>query len=309
MTLNVNAEPPIQAGDTQPRRPIPMPEEERRGCANPLLLLVVALMLIGIFVSMVALAAYAGYRDGGIIRRTQNAVALFGTLDGQATLAWQDLGTENYELADARCKYLIEIRPEYPGIRNCISTAQAAMSATPTFTPSAQPTETPIPTIAAATPTPSVITPDQLLARADAQINQGDNEAARKTLEALRGLDITFHRQEVEDKLVNVYLTLAQKYEYEGRLGELVNVVSYAEQIRDLSGDPNTQKWPVTKDAANLYISAKGYAASQNFAQAVTVYRLMLTRGYYNFLDTKKLACDTFTAAGDTASYQQFCAS
>ena len=308
MTLNVNAEPPVQAGDTQPRRPIAVPEEERRGCANPMLLVIVALMLLGIFVSMVALAAFAGYRDGGVTRRTQNAVALFGTLDGQATLAWQDLGTENYELADARCKYLIEIKPEYPGMRNCISTAQAAINATPTFTPTAPATATPIPTVEAAPTTSGVITPDQLLARADDQIGKGDNEAARKTLEALRGLDITFHRKEVEDKLITVYLTLAQKYEYEGRLGELVNVVSYAELIRDLSLDPNTQKWPITKDASVLYISAKNYAGAQNFTQAVLVYRLMLTRGYNNFLDTKQLACETFSKA-DSASYQQFCGS
>jgi hypothetical protein len=307
VTLNVNAEPPVQAGDTQPRRPVVMPEEERRGCANPLLVLIVALMLIGIFVSMIALAAFAGYRDGGVIRRTQNAVALFGTLDGQATLAWQDLATEHYELADARCKYLIEIKPEYPGMRNCISTAQAAMNATPTFTPTMQPTETPIPTAEVVLTTPSALTPETLLARADSQISNSDYEAARKTLEALRGLDISFRRQEVEDKLVNVYLTLAQKYEFEGRLGELVNVVSQAELIRDLSSNPNTQKWPITKDAANLYISAKSYAAAQNMPMAVQVYRLMMTRGYNNFLDTRKLACDTFTAGGDTSAYQQFC--
>jgi hypothetical protein len=235
-------------------------------------------------------------------------VALNGTLDGQATLAWQDLSTENYELADARCKYLIEIRPEYPGMRNCISTAQAAINATPTFTPTTQPTEMVIPTVEAAPTTSGAITPEQLLARADDQINKSDFENARKTLEALHGLAHDFRRQEVEDKLVTVYLTLASKYEFEGRLGEMVNVVSRAEQIRDLSADPNTQKWPVTKDAAVLYISAKNYAAAQNVALAVSVYRTMLTRGYNNFLDTKQLACATFQA-NDPTSYQQFCTS
>jgi type II secretory pathway pseudopilin PulG len=307
--LTLNHEPPLKAGDTQPRRPVaPAEDEERRGCANPLLAGLVALMLLGMIASMLALSAYLGYRDGGIVRRTQNAVALFGTLDWQATRAWQDLAESSFALADARCQYLIGVRPEYPGLRNCISTAQAALSATPTFTPSPLPSATPPPTTAPVIATPGAVTAEQLFSRAQDQINAGEYEAARKTLEALRGLDVAFRRSEVEALLVTVYLTLAQRYEFEGRLAELIQVVTQAERLRNLSADPNTQKWPITKDAASLYLSAKGYLRAENYGTAAQVFRTMMTRDYRLFLDTKTLACEAFTKAGDAAALQQYCA-
>jgi hypothetical protein len=268
--------------------------------------MVVALMLVGMFVTMMALAAFAGYRDGGVIRRTQNAVALVGTMDGQATLAWRDLDNGQYELADARCQYVIEIKPQYPGMRNCISTAQAglaALNATPTWTPTPPPTLTPSPTTPILPATPATITPDALFARAEAQIAQQEDEAARRTLEALRGLDINFRRQEVEKRLVDVYLRLAQRYENEARLSEMVVVIRQAQQIADLS---NT-KWPFTAEAADLYRSAKGYYLAQNYALAASVFRSMFALGAQNFLDTRTLGCDAFAKAGDAAAIAQYC--
>jgi hypothetical protein len=306
--MTVINEPPIKTSDTQPRRPVtPYPDaDERRGCANPLLTTIVALMLLGMFVTMVGLAAFAGYRDGGQIRRTQNAVAVVGTMDGQATLAWQDLGSGNFELADVRCKYVIEINPQYPGMRNCVSTAQAgiaALNATPTFPPTPLPTLTLTPTVPPSPVTPTGITAEVLFARADGQIARQDDEAARRTLEALRGLDINFRRPQVEEKLVDVYLRLAQKYETENRIAEMIVVVAQAEKIRSLQ---NT-KWPFTAYAAQLYLSAKGYYQAQNYALASQVFRNMFLSGAQNFLDTRQLGCDAFSKAGDTAAIAQYC--
>lgn len=306
--MTVINEPPIKASDTQPRRPVmPYPDaDERRGCANPLLTTIVALMLVGMFVTMVGLAAFAGYRDGGLIRRTQNAVAVVGTMDGQATLAWQDLDSGNFELADVRCKYVIEINPQYSGMRNCISTAQAgiaALNATPTFTPTPRPTDTPAPTLTPVPVTPTGVNAEALFIRAEEQIARQDDEAARRTLEALRGLDINFRRQQVEDKLVDVYLRLAQKYEFENRIAEMIVVISQAEKIRSLE----QTKWPFTAYAAKLYLSAKGYYQAQNYPLAAQVFRNMFASGAENFLDTRKLGCDAFSKAGDTNAIAQYC--
>jgi tetratricopeptide (TPR) repeat protein len=294
--------PPPALDDTQPRPALTLPpEEEPRGCANPLLVTLVALALIGMFVTMVALAAFAGYRDGGITRQTQKAVALDGTLNGQATLAWADLERGNFEVADARCKYVIEQQPQYSGMRNCISTAQAALNATPTFTPSAPPTATAVPPTATVPPQTDVTT-DALFTLALEAINKQDYQAAKDYLEALRGKNGNFRRAEVEDNLVKVYLSLAAGYKGQARWAEMILVVRKAEQITNAP----IQDWSLEATAAEYYLSAKSYLAAQNYALAAQVFRevMRIAPGYFS--DGKALACEAFTRAGDAEALQTY---
>ncbi|MBX3063476.1 MAG: hypothetical protein KF726_10905 [Anaerolineae bacterium] len=301
-------EPPITQGDTKPRRPVdPSAEPERRGCANPLLTAVVILALLGMFVMMLGVAAFAGYRDGGVVRQTQKAVALYGTMDGQATLAWRNLDEGNYTIARERCVYIIGINAQYPGMRNCVSTAEAALNATPTFTPSPTATITPLPTAtvdtSASTSTSAGFTPDSLFNNAELAYQQADYETAQAYLEALRGLDFNYRKQEVEDRLVDVYLKLAAKYQAEGKLAQMVVVIQRARDIRNID---NTG-WTYTMDATNLYLSARDYLNAQNYGMAAQVFRNLFAIGAINYLDSKTLGCEAFSKAGDTASFQQYC--
>lgn len=294
--------PPPSLDDTQPRPALAEAAETEtpRGCANPLLVTLVALALLGMAVTMVALAAFAGYRDGGITRQTQKAVALEGTLNGQATLAWADLDRGNYEVADARCKYVIGQQPQYPGMRNCISTAQAALNATSTFTPTTPPTATlPPPT---ATQPPVDVTTDMLFTLALEAIDKQDFQAAKDYLEALRGKDGNFRRAEVEEKLVSVYLTLASGYKGQARWAEMILVVRKAEQI---TGAP-IQDWSLEATAAEYYLSAKSYLAAQNYPLAAQVFRevMRIAPGYFS--DGKALACEAFARAGDAEALQTY---
>ncbi len=296
-------EPDRSLDDTQPR-PIrafqDTTEEPRRGCGNPLLVGLVGLMLLMMAVATIALAAIAGWRDGGIARQTQRAVALAATLDRQATLGWQDIANQQYELAFSRCDYVATLQPLYPEMRTCMSTAQAALNATPTPTV----TPTPIPP----TPTPSLtppsggFSPEELFARGQEAVRRTDYEGAMGWLEALRALDASYRRQEVEDMLVQVYLALGQQYRFEGRLSEMVNVIEKALKIRPLTGTD----WGFTVDAAKLYMSARGYLDAENYTLAAQVFaRLMATAPTFSS-DTKPLACKAFAAAGDTASAQKY---
>jgi tetratricopeptide (TPR) repeat protein len=279
-----------------------MPDEGRRGCGNPLLVGLVAVMLLVMAVATIVLAGIAGWRDGGIARQTQRAAALAATLDRQATLGWQDITNQQYALAFSRCDYVVTLQPFYPEMHACMSTAQAALNATST------PTITPTPVLPTLTPAPSLtpptggFSPEELLARGQEAIRRTDYESAMGWLEALRALDATYRRQEVEDALVQIYQALGQQYRFEGRLSEMVNVIEKALKIRPLTGTD----WGFTVDAAKLYMSARGYLDAGNNALAAQVFaRLMATAPTFSS-DTKVLACKAFAAAGDTASAQKY---
>jgi tetratricopeptide (TPR) repeat protein len=290
--------------DTQPRR-ILLPDEEESppsGCGNTLLIGTIALFLLFMFVAVVGLAGVAGWRDGGIARQTQRAVALAGTLEGQLTLAAADLANQQYSLARGRCQYILAQQPFNRSAAECLSTAQAGLLATatptpapPTVTPTAPP-ETPMPTLSGA------FTPEELFARGQEAMRRSDWESAMSWLEALRALDGTFRRREVEDMLVTVYQALGNQYRFEGRLSEMVVVIEKALKIRAL---PDTD-WQFTINATKLYLSARGYLDAGNFALAAQVFATLMEIAP-NYLNTRELACRAFNAAGDSANVARFC--
>ncbi|MCE7946296.1 MAG: hypothetical protein DYG88_02600 [Chloroflexi bacterium CFX4] len=291
--------------DTQPRR-IPLPIEEEAapsGCGNTLLIGTVALFLLFMFVAVVGLAGVAGWRDGTTARSTQRALALSGTLDGQRTLAANDLANGQFSLARGRCQYILEQLPFNREATDCLSTAQAGLLATATPTP-APPTATPTPQpeTPTATPQSGAFTPEELFARGQEALRRSDWESAMSWLEALRALDGTFRRREVEDMLVSAYQALGNQYRFEGRLSEMVVVIEKALKIRAL---PDTD-WQFTINATKLYLSARGYLDAGNFALAAQVFANLMEIAP-SYLNTRELACRAFASAGDSANSARFC--
>jgi tetratricopeptide (TPR) repeat protein len=305
VTLN-DWEPPRTLDDTQPREAAVVGElldEPRRGCGNTLLSGLVLVVLLAMGLATVTFAGVAGWRDGGIARQTQRAVALAGTLDRQATLGWQDLENRQYELAFYRCDYVATLRPTYPEMRACISTAQAGLNAT--STPTATRTLTP------ATPTPSFTPPpegsgafstEELFARGQEAMRRADYESAMSWLEALRALDANFQRREVEQMLLTTYQALGSQYRFEGRLGEMIVVIRKALRIDPL----RDTDWAFTVNAAELYLSARSHLDAGNVALAAQVFRNLMSIAPTFSTDTRTLACRAFAAAGDSASMSQF---
>lgn len=297
--------------DTQPRPPLNIPPEPppaRAGCGNSLIVLTVLFIVFAMFVTTVGIAAFAGWRDGGVARRTQQAAALIGTLDRQATLAWGDLSQHSYQIGLTRCEYIGTLQPFYPNMPLCVATAQAGLNATatptalpPTATPTPAPTNPPI-----AAPTQggnaNAFSQDDLFARAQAAMQTNDTESAVAWLESLRALDVTYRRQEVEDMLVNGYIALGSKYRNENRLSEMVIVIKKALRIRPLTGTD----WAFTVDATELYLSARNHFDGGNYALAAQVFALLMERAP-TYLDGKVLACRAFQTAGDSASYAKYC--
>jgi len=121
-------------------------------------------------------------------------------------------------------------------------------------------------------------------------------------LEALRALNGSFRRREVEDMLVTVYQALGNQYRFEGRLSEMVVVIEKALKIRAL---PDTD-WQFTINVTKLYLSARGYLDAENFALAAQVFATLMEIAP-RYLDTRELACRAFNAAGDSANVARFC--
>ena len=160
-----------------------------------------------------------------------------------------------------------------------MSTAQAGLNATPlaTATPSpAASTPTPPPF----TPTPSLtpptnpggFSPAELFARGEEAARRSDYESAVSWLEALRGLDFSYRRSEVESLLLTAYQALGSQYRFEGRLSEMVVVIRKALRINPLSDTD----WAFTIDAAELYLSARGYLDAGNIPLAAQVFRRLM---------------------------------
>lgn len=299
-------EPAIAADDTQPRPALAVtdtqPDEGRRGCRNPLLVFTITFAMIGFFVITVALSGLLGWRDGTVARKTQDTVALIGTVNRQATNAYSDLGNQQYQIAEDRCKYIVTLKPFYPGARECMSTAEAMLSATPmpTITPTSMATATTTPT-----PTKAVdaSSPKQLFDQAQIAFRGEDYETAMKWLEALRGKDSSYQQTAVEDMLVKTYMALADKYKNSGQLSAMVIVLEKAQQI--VAPKSLDDPWPFTLNATELYLDGKGYLDAQNYAQADKTFRLLMQQTT-TYLDTKVLACQAFGKAGDSDALAKY---
>jgi tetratricopeptide (TPR) repeat protein len=308
-------EPEFSPDDTQPRRPVVVPpdtsdsadeapgEQPAGGCGNRLLVVLTVLALFLLFAASVGLSGLAGWRDGVVIMQTRKAATLVAYVGGQATLAHDDCDQGHYELCYERCKFIATQQPFYPGMDACMSYAQLVLSVTPTTLPSvAPPTPTLGPTLSVTTGDGGDYSLEDLFARAQEAVRTSDYESAMKWLEALRGKDAEFHRKEVEDLLVKTYQALGNQYKYEGRLSEMIIVIRKALKIRPL---PDTD-WEFTINAAELYLSAKGYLDAQNYALAASVFGRLMDIAP-TFMDTKTLACQAFSGAGDTAAFAKYC--
>jgi hypothetical protein len=306
--IDLNAEPPVTKDDTQPRpaaeseatpaaetAPTEDEQQERSGCGSPLLIGAVGVMFLCLFVSIVGLAGLAGYRDGVEAMHQRAAVALQGTANAQATLAKDDCDKGNFDLCVERCRFVATAQPFYPGITACISRAEIMLSATPT--PGVTPTSTPVPPTATATIASESggISKEELFARGQESMRLIDYENAIKWLEALRGYDSEYRRKEVEDMLVTAYQAIAQEYEYQGRLSEMIITIKKALNIRSLDGT----KWEFTINAAQLYLDAKGYLDAGDVGRASNVFARLMDIAP-NYLDTKQLGCQAFASAGAT---------
>ncbi len=319
-------DPPIAADDTQPRPPLimtvqrdePLDDAPQRGCANSLLILVVAAMFMGLCVAIIGLAGAAGYRDGSNDAATHTVNTRIAAISTQLPHISQDIAAANWDSALLRCAYVGTLQPGNQAIAGCIAGAQAALSATPTPTSTVTalpPTATPsnAPTSATKTAGTAAATSDSAnngfsptaaWARALEENRKNNFETAVGYLEAIRELAPNFNTKDVTSTLCSTYENLGNEYQAGARLSEMVIVINKA---LDLSCHLADSSWAFTINAAQLYLDAKSALDSGDYARADRVYRDLLMPIAPSYLDTKALACQAFNKAGDTAAQNKYC--
>jgi len=272
------------------------------------MIMAVIVVLLMMSITTIALSGFLGYRDGGNQRQTIRAAAMVDTAFLQATLGFRDLESGQWEIAFNRCDYAAkQMQPGNSAFQgamaSCRSTAMAAINATntPTTAPS------PVPPTLTPSTTPSGpsgdFSLDDMYNRAQDAIRKNDYETAVSWLEAVRAKDYTYRRLEVEDALVNAYLTLAGNYRFTKSYSQMIIVVRKAQKIRSID---NTD-WVFTANMAELYMSARSHLDSQQYALAAQVFKTLMTSAPQFSDDLKTLACQAFQLAGDTTSQGQFC--
>lgn len=297
-------EPAVTLEDTHPRPAVAPPPSIELDAprSNRLIVGTVLVALVFMCVASISLAGVAGWRDGYTAFQTLKASTQVAYIEKQQALANDDLKNERYEIAFERCKYILTLQPYYPGAAACLTTAQLALSVTPTATTSPTPiplTPTPAPTNTPGSGLPSA---EELFIRGQTAIRDGNYETAMNWLEALRGLNANYRRKDVEDMLVKTYLALGDQYKFQGRLSEMVVVIKKALQIRDL-GDTD---WPFTINVTELYLSGRDYLNAENYTLASQVFERLMGMAP-TYLDTRDLACQAFTKAGNTAAFTKYC--
>jgi len=296
------------------------PIESRGGCARLILPGLVLTALAFICVALVGLAGVAGYRDGVNDGATRAAGTRISAINTQLPRIADDLHAGRFDLALKRCQYVATVRPADPQIVQCLSQAAQALSATPTPSPSATATGTATVAISpTASALPASTTPnvpptatlngttgflDSLWAQAQDSLRKNDYATAIQDLEALREYDPTYNARQIFQTLCSTYETQGRQNEANNQLSEMVVVINKALK---LNCTLKATDWTFTIDVVELYLSAKGYADAGNYALADKIFRDQLMPIDSGYLDTKRIACDTFTKAGDTAAFNQYC--
>jgi tetratricopeptide (TPR) repeat protein len=204
------------------------------------LLGVLALILIA------ATSAFLGYRSGINQRTSAEASQVAQKVEEQYQMGLQDMDTGRYDVARQRFEYVIQLRPDYPGVTEKLADVILKLNATAT------PTLVPTPTI---TPTPDTRNVDELFNQAQQSLANEDWNTTIDTLQALRKADPNYRPVWVDDML---YVSLRNRgtdkilktADLEGGIYDL----SLAERFGPLDADAKSYlTW------ASLYITGASF--------------------------------------------------
>lgn len=211
-----------------------------------------------IFLAIIGLGIFGGYQSGIGIRQRAQRDLVGQQLNDQFSRALVDIQFGNYNAAQTRLEYILEINPSYPGALEKL-TEVMVMSNMPTAT-------------AAISPTPELIVDDTnyeaLLAQAKQLVTAGQWQNTLTVLDTLRAKDASFHTVEVDGmyyfSLRNLGVDLIKAGNLEGGIYEL----TLAERFGPLDNIAH-----YLRENARAYINAASFwgldwkLASERFAQ------------------------------------------
>ncbi|MBN1201019.1 MAG: hypothetical protein JXJ20_04105 [Anaerolineae bacterium] len=253
-----------------------------RSAARPLLLGVIMLGTLCICLMLVALAGFAGYRDGLATNDYRVTQTLATGIAEQYATGVADFQSGNFELAIARLEWIVKtIQPAPDYLRDspallAMASTMNAYTPTPTATGTPTPTAIPEPTLIPAdveTPEPTGADPAYLYEQAETAMRQSDYEAAIEWLESLRGLDTGYRAAEATAMYMEALTRLGRMYlrgqntDGEDQLARGVLLIYRADEI----GMVEPASLLYEADFAERYLNARNYISGGNYAAAVPV--------------------------------------
>jgi tetratricopeptide (TPR) repeat protein len=241
------------------------------------MMLGVLLMGTCLCLTIISLSGVAGLRDELSAVKTQAAGTRVAEVSTQYALGMNELGAENYAMAELRFEY---IATEYPGYQDAearLAQIQVVLSYTPTPSPTSSPlppTASPSPTLEpgiTSTPSPTLSGPDPaaLFGQAETAITQQDYAAAIEWLDALVLVDRNYRRAEVDALRLNAYIAQGRLYlrgqnpDGQERLAQGVQLINRASELGTVPPDLLYEA-----DFVARYLAARAYVQGGAYEQA-----------------------------------------
>lgn len=246
------------AGDTRPmgtgaERP------PSKGQGMPWLLLV---GLLGAAVLILGAAGASGYIVGMQERQTERATQEASLLQEQFDRGVLDLEEGRLRVAKQRFEYILEVDPDYPGVRDLLTLAQQGLNE-PTVTPSPTPTEI----ILTPTPTLSLNTLEGRLEAGRGALSREQWTEAIEILLDLRRTDADYRFDEVNADLFTAYRNRGLSKIFRKELAGGIYDLMVASRVGTL--DNQAQSWMRTASFyryANSFIGLDWVEATRNFS-------------------------------------------
>jgi tetratricopeptide (TPR) repeat protein len=208
-----------------------------------------ALWVIGIilgFLLITVIGGLLGYASGISDRKAAEKNSILLAASQQFQLAELDLQAGNYDFAQQRYEYVLQLDPTFPGLMEKMAALKIIMSATVT------PTTPPEATVA---PTLDTSGEDGLLNQVKQLLVNQDFEGTILALDTLRKTNPTYKVLELDGLYYHTYLArgvnkIYQQGELEGGIFDFAQAKLYG---------PLTREARDAKEWAELYISAAGY--------------------------------------------------
>lgn len=197
-----------------------------------------------IFLLIVGLGIFGGYYAGISIRVEKEKELVTQQLSDQFSRALVDIQFGNYNAAQQRLEYIINIDPSFPGAMEQL-TEVMVLSTIPTATP-------------VVSPTPELIMDDTnyegLLAQAKQLIAAGQWQNALTVLDTLRAKDAGFHTVDVDGMYYFALRNLGVDFIKAGNLEGGIYELTLAERFGPLDNVAH-----VLRDNARFYINAASF--------------------------------------------------
>jgi hypothetical protein len=153
-------------------------------------------LAVMVLIVLIAVGILGGYGSGMGKRHSAENTLVTGQLLEQYQLGVQALDAGKYEVAKQHFEYIIQHKPDFPGVKSAYADLLVRMLITPTLTPTLTPTITPTPDLRSVNEIYNNVV--SLLSASDKDLCARDWNGIINKLDSLRKADINYHNAEVD---------------------------------------------------------------------------------------------------------------